>query len=121
MGLKLKPRKCQSLSVKAGKSVDLVFSLGEAQISSILHDKYHKFLGGFYTFDFTTASVAGVTRDKICDQLKRIDSLLVRSEYKVRMYADYLLNSYRFMFSVHDLTRSQVLNWVTLRVLPTLT
>ena len=79
-------------------------------------------LGGFYTFDFTTASVAGVTRDKICDQLKRIDSLLVRSEYKVyKVYAEYLLNSYRFIFSVHDLTRSQVLNWVTLRVLPTLT
>ena len=108
MGLKLKPRKCQSLSVKAGKSVDLVFSLGEAQISSILHDKYHKFLGGFYTFDFTTAYVAGVIRDKISDQMKSIDSLLVWSEYKVRMYAQYLLNSYRFMFLIHDLTRSQL-------------
>ena len=41
MGLKLKPRKCRSLSVKSGKSEEIVFSLGDDAISSILHDKYH--------------------------------------------------------------------------------
>ena len=38
MGLKLKPRKCRSLSVKAGRSHEIEFSLGDATISSILHD-----------------------------------------------------------------------------------
>ena len=47
-------------------------------------------------------------RDKISDQLKNIDLLLVRSEYKVRIYAEYLLGACRFMFSIHDLTRSQL-------------
>ena len=108
MGLKLKPRKCRSLSIKAGKSEELVFSLGDDRIASILHDKYHKFLGGFYTFDFSTASVADVIRDKIGDQLRNIDALLVRSEYKVRIYAEYLLNSCRFMLAIHDLNRSQL-------------
>ena len=88
--------------------MEVVFPLGDAEISSILHDKYHKFLGGFYTFDFSTASVADVIRDKIGDQLRNIDALLVRSEYKVRIYAEYLLNSCRFMLAIHDLNRSQL-------------
>ena len=50
MGLKLKPRKCRSLSIKAGKSEEVAFSLGEDEIQSILHDKYHKFLGGVIYF-----------------------------------------------------------------------
>ena len=53
MGLKLKPPKCRSLSIRAGKSVEVVFSLGVDGISSILRDTYHKFLGGFYTFRFS--------------------------------------------------------------------
>ena len=50
MGLRLKPRKCRSLSIKAGKSEEIAFSLGNDVIMSILHDKYHKFLGGYFTF-----------------------------------------------------------------------
>ena len=64
MGLKLKPRKCRSLSVKAGKSVEIDFTLGESTIASILNDKCHKFLGGMYTFDNSTASVANVIRQR---------------------------------------------------------
>ena len=94
MGLRLKPWKCQSLSVKAGKSEEVVFSIANDRISSILHYKCHKYLGGYYTFNFTSASVADVIKGKLRDQLKHIDSLLVRSEYKVRIYCDYLLGSY---------------------------
>ena len=38
MGLKVKPRKCRSLSVKSGKSEEIIFSLGDDAISSILHE-----------------------------------------------------------------------------------
>ena len=108
MGLKLKPRKCRSLSVRAGRSEEVAFSLGEAEIASILHDKYHKFLGGFYTYDFSTASVAGIIKERMGDQLENIDSLLIRNEYKVRIYSEYFLSSYRFIFSVHDLNKTQI-------------
>ena len=106
MGLKLKPRKCRSLSVKAGKSQEEIFNLGDSAIASILHDRYHKFLGGFYTFDYSTASVADMIKAKMRDQLENVDSLLVRSEYMVRIYSEYFLGSYRFLFSVHDLNKS---------------
>ena len=99
MGLKLKPRKCKSLSIMAGKSRELIFTLGDNEIGSILHEKYHKFLGGFYTFDSTTSASADVIRDKISDQLKNVDNLLVRNEYKARIYAEYILGSNRFIFS----------------------
>ena len=65
MGLKLKPRKCKSLSIKAGKSVDIGFLLGDSLIGSILNDAYHKFLGGIFTFACTPSSVASVVEDKI--------------------------------------------------------
>ena len=68
MGLKLKPRKCRSLSVRAGKSEAIPCSFGEAEIASILNDKYHKFLGGFYTFEFSTASVADIIKERMGDQ-----------------------------------------------------
>ena len=108
MGLKLKPRKCKSLSIKAGKSVDIGFVLGDSLIGSILHDAYHKFLGGIYTFAFTSSSVASVVEDKIRKHLKNIDELLVRNEYKARIYSDYFLGSLRFLFSVHDLHKCQI-------------
>ena len=108
MGLKLKPAKCRSLSIKAGKSQEIVFSLGESEIASILHDKYHKFLGGLYTFELTTASVAEVIKERVGEGLKRIGDLLVRNEYKVRIYAEYFLGSLRFLLSVHDLNKGQI-------------
>jgi hypothetical protein len=46
MGLKLKPKKCMSLSVSSLKTNDIEFDLGESRLKSIVHDKYHKFLGG---------------------------------------------------------------------------
>ena len=76
MGLKLKPRKCKSLSIMAGQSRELTFTLGNSEIGSILHEKYHKFLGGFYTFDCSTSTVTEIIRDKISDQLKNVDDIL---------------------------------------------
>ena len=60
--------------------MEVVFPLGDAEISSILHDQYHKFPWFFYTYNFSTVSVADVIRDKISNLLNNVDSLLVRSE-----------------------------------------
>jgi hypothetical protein len=50
MGLVLKPRKGKSLSIKAGCSAVVGFSLGDYAMASIKQDLYMKFLGGFTTF-----------------------------------------------------------------------
>ena len=108
MGLKLKPRKCKSLSIKAGKSVEIGFSLGASLIGLILHDAHHHFLEGIYSFACSSSTVASVVKVKISTQLKNIDDLLVRNEYKVRIYSDYYLGSLRYLFSVPDLNKAQI-------------
>ena len=39
----------------------------------------------------------------ICTRLDRIDELLVRGEYKAKIYQNYLLPSCRFILTVHDI------------------
>ena len=52
--------------------------------------------------------MASVVREKISTQLGNIDALLVRNEYKVKIYTDYFLGSLRYLFSVHDLQKAQL-------------
>ena len=52
--------------------------------------------------------MAQVIKDKMSDRLKNIDDLLVRNEFKVRIYADYFLSSICFKFTVHDLHKAQI-------------
>ena len=92
----------------SGKSVEVAFYLGDSVIGSILHDAYHKFIGGVYTFSCSSTAVASVVKDKIRTQLENIDGLLIRNEYKARIYIDYFLGSLRFLFSVHDLHKRQI-------------
>ena len=108
MGLKLKPSKCKSLSIRSGSSVDLEFKLGDDTIDSIIHDRSHKFLGAHYTFASTGGAVADIIYDKFKSGLENIDSLLIRDEFKVRLYSDYFLGSNRFILSVHDLNLTQL-------------
>ena len=47
-------------------------------------------------------------KERVSDQLKNLDLALVRNEYKVRIYTDYLLGACRFLLSIHDLTKTQI-------------
>ena len=88
-------------------------------IGSILHDRCHKFLGGIYTFDFSATSVATVIQDRLSGQLANIDKLIIRNEYKVKIYANFFLGSIRYVHSVHDLlgTKLKALDDLTCRFL----
>ena len=108
MGLKLKPKKCKSLSIQAGRSTDIEFRLGNDIMKSILHERHHKFLGASFTFDVKGGSIASVIYDRFRDGLENINKLLIRDEFKARIYSEYFLGSQRFLFSVHDLTKSQI-------------
>ena len=52
--------------------------------------------------------MANIIKERVGDQLKNIDSLLVRNEYMVRIYSEYFLGSYCFLFSVHNLGKTQI-------------
>ena len=108
MGLKLKQAKCKSLSVCAGKSTEVAYTLNGNELGSILRDPFHKFLGGYFTFRCSGVSIFDCVKEKISKGLSNIDSLLIRDELKVRIYSEYFLGANRFLFSMHDLNLSQI-------------
>lgn len=77
-------------------------------LGSILQADYHKFLGGFYTFKSSQCSVSNLVHNKIAREMANVDSLLIRDEYKVKIYSDYVLSSNRFLFSIHDICNSNL-------------
>ena len=107
MNLKLKPVKCKSLSIVSGKPTPIEFKLGENNVSSIKDDP-HKFLGSHLSFSGKQQDVFDHVKDHFCTRLERIDKLLVRGEYKVKIYKNYLLPSCRFILTVHDLTKTHL-------------
>ena len=72
MGLKLKPSKCKSLSIRSGKSEDLEFLLGTDKIKSIIRETSHKFLSAILLHHHV-------------EQL--LISYIRQDEYKVRLYS----------------------------------
>ena len=107
MGLKLKPSKCCSLSVCGGVPKEIKYSIGSEAIRSI-KDKPHKFLGSQICYSGKTAEVFDHVHAEILLKLKRIDELLIRPEYKAAIYSRYLLNSIRFLLTVHTLNKTHL-------------
>ena len=107
MGLKLKPSKCCSLSVCGGVPKEIKYSIGSEVIRSI-KDKPHKFLGSQICYSGKTAEVFDHVHAEILLKLKRIDELLIRPEYKAAIYSRYLLNSIRFLLTVHTLNKTHL-------------
>jgi hypothetical protein len=78
MGLVLKPRKCKSLSIKAGCSAVVEFSLGDYAMASIKQDPYMKFLGGSITYN--GKGVPKLIYEKMKLGLDNINGCLVRDD-----------------------------------------
>ena len=103
MGLKLKPSKCKSLSIVSGQPQSIDFHLGE-DILETLEKEPHKFLGSFITFKNKQSEILQLVLEHFETRLKRIDELLVRNEFKVKIYSDYVLPASRFVLTVHNLS-----------------
>ena len=103
MGLRLKPSKCRSLSFSSGKFNDVIFSVGDDQISSV-GNEVHKYLGAVITKNLTSSDIHEYLSSKLEKSLKNIDSSLIRNEYKLKVYSRYLLSSLRFDLTVNDMT-----------------
>jgi hypothetical protein len=89
MGLVLKTRKCKSLSIKAGCSGVVEFSLGDYAMASIKQDPYMKFLGGFITYD--GKGLPKLIYEKMKLGRENIRSCLLWDEHKVRIYKEYFV------------------------------
>jgi hypothetical protein len=106
MGLVLKPTKCKSLSIKAGCSAVVEFSLRDYAMASIKQDPYMKFLGGFITYDGKGVPKLMYEKEKL--GLENIKSCLVCDEHNVWIYKEYFWPANRFILSIHDLTKTDL-------------
>jgi hypothetical protein len=70
-------------------------------MASIKQDPYMKFLGGFITYD--SKGVPKLIYEKMKLGLENIKSCLVQHEHK-----EYFLPANRFIFLIHDLTKTDL-------------
>ena len=107
MGMKLKPVKCRSFSIKSGSPSDLNFQIGENIIPTIFHEE-QKFLGKVL-FPFGKSSdTYKYIHSELLQKLSNLDAVLIRDEFKLWIYKNYLLPSVRFILTIHDLTKSDL-------------
>ena len=109
MNLKLKPSKCRSLSLCGGKPKAVPFYIDGTPLST-LDESPHKFLGSTITFSGKQKDTYKLIMEHFKTKLQYIDSLLVRNEYKLKMFKDYLLPASRFILTVHELTQTSLKN-----------
>jgi hypothetical protein len=109
MALKLKPSKCRSLSISRGTATSIPFTLSDNEIICIDQEP-HKFLGSLVTFKSKPAEVYEYIKQKLTEGLNNIDKALVRNEFKLRVYAEYFLPSFRFHLTVNDMSQTHLQN-----------
>ena len=107
MGLKLKPPKCVSISIISGKPTPVNFEINNSPINT-LQSAPHKFLGSHLTFQNKQSEILNFVSNHIRCRLDRVDELLIRNEYKIRIYRDYILPATRFHLTVHELTSTSL-------------
>ena len=107
MGMKLKLSKCRSFSLSSGKPKDVPYHIGDSRVPSI-RDEEQKFLGKLLFFDGKPHETFNLIRDTFIEGITNIDKALVRNEYKLWIYVNYLLPSKRFLLTIHTLTKTQL-------------
>ena len=90
MNLCLEPTKCKSISISSGSSKVQEFKLSNQTVGSII-DAPEKFLGSQITFHGKQSDTFDYIHKGILDSLQNIEKGLIRDEYKLRVYSEYLL------------------------------
>ena len=107
MGMRLKPSKCRSLSIRSGKAVDVSFHIGDSRIPSIC-DEEEKFLGKLLFFSGKSEETYKLVHDALKEALDRIEASPIRAEYKLLILKNYLIPSKRFLLTVHTITKTHL-------------
>ena len=107
MNLTLKPSKCKSISICSGKPNVCQFKIGD-NVLKTTKEAPQKFLGKYITHGFKSKDVYDIIQSNLSDHISNINKSQVRNEFKLRVYIQYSIPSLRYMFSVHELTDTQL-------------
>ena len=78
---------------------------GDYRVPSIQNEE-QKFLGRVLSFSGKSKDTLDLLKDTLKEGLERIDESLIRPEYKLWIFKNYLLPSKRFLLTIHTLTVS---------------
>jgi hypothetical protein len=107
MGMRLKQSKCTSLCIAKGKSKNVPFYIGDFHISSI-NDKEQKFRCKLLFYSGKSEETFNHIKEAFKTAMENIKKAMVRNEYKLWMYKEYLFPSKRFLLTVQNLTKTQL-------------
>ena len=102
MGMKLKPSKCRSFSIRSGRAEEINFHIGHSRIPSISEED-QKFLGKLLFFSGKSEDTHKLIKDTLTEALDRIEVTLLRKEYKLWILKHDLIPSKKFLLTVHNL------------------
>ena len=107
MGMKLKPAKCRTFSIKSGSASDSTFFIGKDKIPTIFLEE-QKFLGKLI-FPFGKSSETfEYIHNILSTKLQNLEKISNRNEHKLWIYKNYLIPSIRFLLTVHDLPKQNL-------------
>jgi hypothetical protein len=104
MGMKIKPSKCRSFSIRSGKPSKVNFSIEGNNVPSI-QDEEQKFLGRVLFYDMKSEDYFKLIKQSIEKKISNLEKTHVRDEFKLEIYNMYILPSIRFLLTVHDLPK----------------
>lgn len=107
MNLTLKLSKCKSMSISAGKSNAVPFTIGGTPLTFV-KDSPELFLGSYVDYKGTSEGAFDYIHDKVDRILCNVETSSIRPEYKLKVYEKYVLSSLRFVLTVHDFTKTQL-------------
>ena len=107
MHLTLKPSKCKSMSLSCGRPNICQFKVGETLLKTT-KDAPEKFLGKHIFHGNKSKDIYDVVKSKVMEQIDNINSSHVRNEYKLRVYVQYSIPALRYLFTVNELTDTQL-------------
>ena len=102
MGMKIKPSKCRSFSLKSGSPSIVHFNIEENVIPSIAEEE-QTFLGRLLFFSGKSEECFEHLKTVIKEKIENLDKTLIRPEFKMEIYKMYILPSLRFIFQRHTL------------------
>ena len=108
MGMRLKPSKCRSFSIRRGKPEIIHFNIDGNIVPSIAEEE-QKFLGRVIFYSGKSKDCFDLLKTKIKEKVDNLDKTQVRPEFKLELYKIYILPSIRFLLTVHDLSHSHLL------------
>ena len=105
LGMKIKPSKCRSFSIRGGKPSIVDYKIDGNNIPSVANEE-QKFLGRVLFYNGKAEECFNLLKGVIKQKLDNLDSTKIRSEFKLEIYKIYILPSIRFLLTVHDLPYS---------------